>query len=142
MSRFSNIQLGFHVGMHYQWQSIDEKQVLILWKLNFIWMKIMNGIFFQLNWNSIQMSLNWIQIALNLIQIHWMEFDFKFNWKQMLCKLVEKVLNFFLMNMVLDKKTFKTTKIQKYTFHAFLCGNELNKFKVGIVQVMIITYGM
>jgi len=37
---------------------IDEKYELILWKLGYIWMKILNDIAWNLNRNSIKLNLN------------------------------------------------------------------------------------
>jgi hypothetical protein len=56
---------GLYVIMHYQWLSTNGKNQLILWKLNSIWMKILNDIAYAIwiDWNSIQiLKLNWIQL--------------------------------------------------------------------------------
>jgi hypothetical protein len=41
-----------------------------------------------------------------------------FNWRKMKWKLVEKVIQNLLMNMVLEKSTYKRHKFLKTTFHA------------------------
>jgi hypothetical protein len=40
----------WHFGVYYWWQSIDGKNELILWKLSYIWMKILNDIACNDNW--------------------------------------------------------------------------------------------
>jgi hypothetical protein len=53
---------GLYIARHlYQWQPIDEENDSILWKLNFIQMKILNGIAYKLIWIGF-LELNWIQI--------------------------------------------------------------------------------
>jgi hypothetical protein len=44
---------------------IDEKYELILWKLGYIWMKILNDIAWNLNRNSIKLNFNLIELNLN-----------------------------------------------------------------------------
>jgi hypothetical protein len=48
---------------HYQWQWNDGNTELILWKLSYIWMKILNDITCNLNWIQIQLKGNRIQIG-------------------------------------------------------------------------------
>jgi hypothetical protein len=45
--------LGFHVVVQYQWQSIDEKNELILWKLKF-------DLNENIEWYCKQLELKWI----------------------------------------------------------------------------------
>jgi hypothetical protein len=76
---------------------------LILWKLSYIQLKILNDIACNLNW-IIQFNqfkfLNWIHIQL----------------KKKKCILVEKVLKKFNEFMVLKTKTFEKKLIEKNTF--------------------------
>jgi hypothetical protein len=43
-------------------------------------------------------------------------------------------IEYFLVNMVLAKKTSKKHKYEKTHFHAYSLGNGLNKFQFGSVQ--------
>jgi len=60
-------ELGLHIVLHYKWEWNDEKNVLILWKLISIWMKILNDI--ACNLNGIQIPLNWIVFTFDWIEI-------------------------------------------------------------------------
>jgi hypothetical protein len=53
---------ALYIARHlYRWQPIDEENDLILWKLNFIQMKILNGIACNLIRIGF-LELNWIEI--------------------------------------------------------------------------------
>jgi hypothetical protein len=53
---------GLYIARHlYKWQLIDEENDLILWKLNYIQMKILNGIACNFDWNWI----SWIELNSN-----------------------------------------------------------------------------
>jgi hypothetical protein len=59
----------------------------------------------------------------------------------MRCKLIGgKGIQNHLVNMVLEKKTFKRYKFEKTSFHASSLSG-LNKFQFGIVQCVTMTYG-
>jgi hypothetical protein len=60
-------------------------------------------------------------IACNL---YWMEF--KFNWKEMGCKLMQKVLK--KIHDYDIKKTLKIHRFKRAHFHPSLLLNKLNKF--------------
>ncbi len=75
-----------------------------------------------IEWDYMCLELNWIHISLNWVQIHWLKFElnrieFEFNWKQMGCKLVEKILKICLWMWCWKKKK---RDLKKYLFHAFL----------------------
>jgi len=59
--KFNSIQFKIELWViaHYQSQSINVgKNVLIMWKLNSIWMKILNDIACNLNWIYIEFKLH------------------------------------------------------------------------------------
>ncbi len=56
LARDEKCQLGLHATTHYEWQSMDEKNELILWKLSFIQMNLFNDMVWNLK--SIQIQFN------------------------------------------------------------------------------------
>ncbi len=53
-------KLGLHIVLHFKWEWNDEKNVLILWKLISIQMKILN---------DIACNLHWIELCSHLIEL-------------------------------------------------------------------------
>ncbi len=101
--------------------SIDERNKLILWKLSFIQMKILNDIACCLNWiQFLKLYSNaligiWIEFHFNKrIELNWIELDnwIKIQLKRNRMQIGEGIKN-LLGNMVLGKKKFKKHKDPK-----------------------------
>ncbi len=111
-------------------QLINEKIKLIsMWKLSFI----LNE---NIEWHCMQIELNldWNEILkLNSNTLSWI--DFQLNWKEMGCKLVEKVLKICKHEYDVEKNNIRQYRSRKTSFHASLLGNGLNILQFGIVQV-------
>ncbi len=95
--------------------------------------------------NGVQIESNWIELNLNAldgIQIHWnwTQFqkhciDIKFNWREMRCKLIQKVLKvkrlsflsfvYGVEKILGSKKTRTWQDTLSYQFHQFLSSNSL-----------------
>jgi hypothetical protein len=89
-SSFAIIKLGPYVLTHYQWWTINEKTELISMS------KSSSILIDNIQWHCMQIEfkfLNWIW-NWNLIEFN--SNLSKFNWKEMGCKLVEKVLKIWL----------------------------------------------
>jgi hypothetical protein len=100
---------------------INVKNELILWKLSSIQMTILNDLCVQIELNSN------IFIEFDLIIELW----FKFNWRKLRCKLVEKVSKLYSwVQCFKKKKNFKRHKFIKTHFHVSLLGNGLKKFNL------------
>jgi hypothetical protein len=77
--RFQTWALPCHtIPMTMKWWN-DEINELMMWKLSFIWMKILNDVAQKCNWIQIQFNLDWIQINLNSIDSIFKNIRVKFN---------------------------------------------------------------
>jgi len=91
--------------------SIDERNKLILWKLSFIQMKLLNDIACCLNYSFLNcIQMRWLEFELNsnlTKELNWIELNnwIKIQLKRNRMQIVEGIKN-LLGNMVLGKKKF------------------------------------
>jgi hypothetical protein len=114
-SNTGRLQLGLHTAVQYQWWSTDQLMkksidfnVEIKFRFQWKYWMTLDANWIELNWNK----LNGISIQLFNSPVGW-RFDlieFKFNWRQMGCKLVQKVLKICLWIWCWKKK-----RLQKQT---------------------------
>ncbi len=144
----SNLSKCFHytLGLHFL-HIISENQLtdwlknkFILWKLSFIWMKILNDIACNWNWiefKYIEWNLNsiWIQFNnfSNSIEEKWDANWWRRYWKYACEYDLIKNNNFFF-----KKKTLKDINLERHVcFHVSLFKNGLKTFQFGTIQMMI-----